>query len=134
MLDLHCHILPDVDDGPRTLDEALELARFSVRDGITHITATPHCHRHLRMLRQNILPHLASLNAELAKAEIPLTVLPGSEIQLTDVAAYQEDYLRGLYCHLGDDPRYTLLEIPWNEKQYPAGAPEHIAWLRDHGT
>ena len=44
MLDLHCHILPGVDDGPTTLAEALALARFCVADGITHVTATPHCH------------------------------------------------------------------------------------------
>jgi len=40
MIDLHCHILPGVDDGPTTLHESLQLARFSVADGITVITAT----------------------------------------------------------------------------------------------
>jgi protein-tyrosine phosphatase len=134
MLDLHCHILPNVDDGPRTLNEALALARFSVADGITHITATPHCHRHLRLLRADILPHVAELNKALANAGLRLMVLPGSEIQLTDVAAYQEDYTRGLYCHLGDDPRYTLLEFPWHDRWYPAGAAEHVTWLREQGT
>jgi protein-tyrosine phosphatase len=134
MLDLHCHILPNVDDGPRTLAEALELARFCVADGITHITATPHCHRHLRLLRADILPHVADFNKALGNAGVHLIVIPGSEIQLTDVAAYQEDYTRGLYCHLGDDPRYSLLEFPWHERQYPTGAVEHVAWLREHGT
>ena len=46
MLDLHCNILPGVDDGATSLEEALAMARFCVRDGITHIVATPHCHRH----------------------------------------------------------------------------------------
>jgi protein-tyrosine phosphatase len=89
MLDLHCHILPGIDDGAASLQEALAMARFCVADGIAHITATPHCHRHLRLLRADILPHVARLNEALDRAGIPLTVLPGSEIQLTDTAAYR---------------------------------------------
>jgi hypothetical protein len=81
MLDLHCHILPGIDDGPASLDEAMAMARFCARDGITHIIATPHCHRHLRLLRSDILPHVARFNEELSKARTPLTVLPGSEVQ-----------------------------------------------------
>src|SRR3954452_18856606 len=87
MLDLHCHILPGVDDGAGSLDESLEMARFCVRDGITHVVATPHCHRHCRMLRADILPHVARLNEALLKALIPVSVLPGSEGQCTDADA-----------------------------------------------
>lgn len=76
MLDLHCHILPGVDDGAKNLDESLAMARLCVRDGITHVVATPHCHRHCRMLRADVLPHVVRLNQELASANIPLTVLP----------------------------------------------------------
>ncbi|MFL5245313.1 MAG: tyrosine-protein phosphatase [Gemmataceae bacterium] len=134
MLDLHCHVLPGLDDGPQTLEESLALARFSVGDGITHIVATPHCHRHLRLLRADILPRVAKFNEELKKADVPLVVFPGSEIQLTDAAEYQRDYEARLLCHLGDNPAYTLLEFPWRDDSYPAGAAEHIRWLRDHGT
>jgi protein-tyrosine phosphatase len=134
MLDLHCHILPGVDDGPSTLDEALAVARFCVADGITHITATPHCHRFLRLLREDILPHVARFNQELERAAVKLTVMPGSEIQVTDVTAYQRDYTRRVYCHLGDDPRFTLLELPWQEQLYPPDAPRLIGWLVEQGT
>ena len=94
MLDLHCHILPAVDDGPPTLDEALALARFCAQDGITHVVATPHCHRHTRLLRADVLPHVARFNAELAAAGLPLTVLPGSEVQVTDADEYRREYDR----------------------------------------
>jgi protein-tyrosine phosphatase len=134
MLDLHCHILPGVDDGPQTLDEALAVARFCVQDGITHIVATPHCHNRLRLLRDDILPVVRRFNEELDRAGLPLMVLPGSEIQLTDVAAYRQDYARGVYCHLGDDRGFTLLEFAWKEHLYPEGAAELVGWLLEEGT
>jgi len=42
MVDLHCHILPGLDDGARSLDESLAMAEEAINDGITHIVATPH--------------------------------------------------------------------------------------------
>jgi protein-tyrosine phosphatase len=130
MLDLHCHILPGVDDGAASLDEALALARFCVRDGITHVVATPHCHRHCRLLRGDVLPHVARLREELSRAGISLTVLPGSEIQVTDTAVYRREFEAGLYCHLGDGRAFTLLEFNWKGELYPPDAPELVTWLR----
>ena len=133
MLDLHCHILPGVDDGPATLEEALAVARFCVRDGITHITATPHCHHHLRLLRADVLPHVSRFNEELTRAGLPLVVLPGSEIQVTDTAAYRNDFEAGLYCHLGDGRAFTLMEFAWKGLQYPPDAAELVVWLVEQG-
>lgn len=42
MVDIHCHILPGLDDGPDTLEESLKMAEMAIRDGITHVVATPH--------------------------------------------------------------------------------------------
>jgi len=42
MIDIHCHILPDVDDGSRSWEMTLEMCRLAIRDGITHLVATPH--------------------------------------------------------------------------------------------
>jgi protein-tyrosine phosphatase len=133
MLDLHCHILPGVDDGAASLDEALAMARFCVRDGITHVIATPHCHRYTRLLRRDILPHVARLNEELGRAGVPLAVLPGSEVQVTDTAAYRSDFQAGKYCHLGDGDAFTLLEFPWKAEFYPPDAPELVRWLLGRG-
>jgi protein-tyrosine phosphatase len=133
MLDLHCHILPNVDDGPASLEAALAVACFCACDGITHVTATPHCHRFLRLLRADILPHVARFNVELARAGLPLVVLPGSEVQVTDTAAYRSDFEAGLYCHLGDGRTFTLLEFNWKEELYPTDAPELVRWLRGRG-
>lgn len=134
MLDLHCHILPGVDDGAASLDESLAMARFCVRDGISHVVATPHCHRHCRLLRADVLPHVTRLRKALAGAGVPLTILPGSEVQVTDTAAYRKEFEAGLYCHLGDGRAFTLLEFNWKVELYPPDAAELVGWLRGRGT
>ena len=134
MLDLHCHILPGVNDGASSPEESLAMARFSASDGITHVIATPHCHTKCRLLRADILPHVARLNDAVATAGIPLTVLPGSEIQVTDSALYRQEFEAGLYCHLGDRPTFTLLEFNWKPERYPPDATELVEWLRGRGT
>jgi len=42
MIDIHCHLLPGIDDGASTIEQSLELARHAVNDGITHMVVTPH--------------------------------------------------------------------------------------------
>jgi len=42
MVDLHCHILPGIDDGAKTIEESLAMAETAIADGITHVVATPH--------------------------------------------------------------------------------------------
>jgi protein-tyrosine phosphatase len=42
MVDLHCHILPGIDDGPATMEESMAMAESAIADGITHVIATPH--------------------------------------------------------------------------------------------
>jgi protein-tyrosine phosphatase len=42
MVDLHCHILPGLDDGPRTVEESVAMAESAIADGVTHLVATPH--------------------------------------------------------------------------------------------
>lgn len=67
MIDIHCHILPEVDDGPKSWDVAVEMCRMAAADGITHMVATPHAnHRYaydraflgavLRQLQEKVGP------------------------------------------------------------------------------
>ena len=129
MIDLHCHILPNVDDGPQSMDEALDMARFCVADGITHVVATPHCHRYVHLLRNDILPAVAAFNDRLRDSKIALTVLPGSEIQVTNTDDYKREFEAGLYCHLGDGRAFTLVEFNWKRELFPADAPDLVAWI-----
>ena len=72
MIDIHCHILPQVDDGSKSWDMSLEMCRMATDDGIEHIVATPHANERFQYNRQ----HLAS-NLEY------LRVLAGRTPQLT---------------------------------------------------
>jgi protein-tyrosine phosphatase len=67
MVDLHCHILPGIDDGPESVDVALEMAESAIADGITHVVATPHAssrHRfdyaRVRALREELQSKIGS--------------------------------------------------------------------------
>lgn len=48
MVDIHCHILPALDDGAKSFDESLKMAEAAIEDGITHIVATPHSNNEYR--------------------------------------------------------------------------------------
>lgn len=116
MIDLHVHILPDLDDGPRTLEEALEMARVAVADGITTMVATPHLFRRRSVdLQEHIAPDrvrqaVAHFNEQLAEENIDLTVLPGCEVPLFPEIIKFFDASRILT--INDGQRYICLEMP----------------------
>lgn len=84
MIDLHSHILHNFDDGPRTLEAALELAQIAVADGVTTMVATPHGASTVSMSLRYSVPlvheRLDELRAALQVMGIPLEVLPGTEL------------------------------------------------------
>ncbi|MCS6883402.1 MAG: CpsB/CapC family capsule biosynthesis tyrosine phosphatase [Oscillochloridaceae bacterium] len=85
MIDLHTHILHDFDDGARTLEAALEMAREAAAMGVTIMAATPHGRSsanadHSRYTVNLLAERLAELRAALAEQEITLELVPGTEI------------------------------------------------------
>ncbi|KRF21700.1 tyrosine-protein phosphatase [Paenibacillus sp. Soil787] len=83
MIDIHSHILCNLDDGPRTLEQSLELARLAVQEGITMILATPH-HRNGRYLNEAhaIIEAVAVFQEQLNQNQIHLKVCHGQEIRV----------------------------------------------------
>ncbi len=85
MIDLHCHLLPGIDDGARDLDEALALARVAVDAGITHAVMTPHVHPgRYENTRESIGAACEAFQQALDQAGIPLNIAPGGEIRISD--------------------------------------------------
>jgi protein-tyrosine phosphatase len=73
MIDVHCHILPGIDDGAQNLDESIELINTAINDGISHIVAMPHIHPG-RFDNNNI----ASINSAIINSAIyPMPLLKG---------------------------------------------------------
>ena len=111
MIDLHSHILPGLDDGPRTLEGSLELARSAVEAGTRTILATPHINTDETIDARRVAAGLAVLRPALADAEIPLEVLPGGEIAIWRLADLDNDELRALALAGGP---YLLIESPFS--------------------
>lgn len=114
MIDLHSHILPGADDGAQTLEDSLEMARKAISQGITHLMCTPH-HNNGKYNNpaDKIIQDVASLQAELDKRGLDLTLLEGQEVRLTEflLTAIQRDEI--LFTDL--DNTYLLIEFPTNE-------------------
>jgi len=85
MIDLHCHILPGLDDGSPSLDVSLAMARRASQDGITDIVATPHLFRGETNLPDFglISKKRKELQSELEKDGIPLTLHSGVEVRFS---------------------------------------------------
>ena len=110
MYDLHCHMLPGIDDGATDLDMALEMARMAAADGITTVACTPHIYPGMY---ENDAPGIrraiATLQTELANAGIPLHLVEGADVHLDPglVAGIRADRVPTLA-----GSRYLLLEPP----------------------
>lgn len=83
MIDLHCHILPGVDDGARTLADALDLVRAAVASGITGAVATPHVYPGVWDNGQaNLVLALRALQNAIAANDLDFKVVLGAEVRL----------------------------------------------------
>ena len=113
MIDLHCHILPDIDDGPRTIDESVAMAKVAAEDGITTIVATPHLNERPYDPAE-IDSRVTRLNEVLDRQNIPLSILPGADVS----ALFRPKQLEGFTINHGP---YILLEFPHTHIPHNAG-------------
>lgn len=111
MIDLHCHILPGVDDGAKNMDDSLAMARVAVAEGITHILATPH-YKNGRWDNEkiDIQKSIEKLQYELNNRDIPLTIFPGQEVRI--VGELIEDIEEDKIQFIDEADHYLLIEFP----------------------
>lgn len=111
MIDIHCHILPSVDDGPDNFTESIQMAKQAVAEGISTIIATPH---HLNgsyeNVRSDIFEAVDELNVALQAEQIPLTILPGQETRIHGEMV--ENIESGEILSLINSNQYVFVELP----------------------
>lgn len=130
MVDTHSHLLPEIDDGADSMDEALEMARLAVADGITAVIATPHVREgYWENEPDGIRGCTRRMREALEAAGIELRLEAGAEVHLRSELA--ERAVEGAVPCLGEDGRYLLLELPRVFPDYLAE--EAVQALRGRG-
>ncbi len=107
MIDLHSHILPNLDHGAHDWEEALAMGRIAVADGITVMAATPHVSDVFPNSTAGILAAVEELRERLADAAIPLEMVAGGDYHI-DPSLGPDNVLT-----LNNNGRYFLLEFPY---------------------
>ena len=95
MIDLHFHILPGLDDGPETIEESVELARAAAEAGTTLVAAIPHVRADHPFDLARIDTGVHELNRALETAGLPLEVVAGGEVAITELAELDRSELCG---------------------------------------
>ena len=110
-VDIHCHILPGVDDGPKAMDQALMLVDQARQEGTKMMMATPHCFNGVfHSSPQEILSGCRQLQETLMDHGIPMGILPGAENRVTPDLVTKYD--QGEVMTLNHANQYILLEMP----------------------
>jgi protein-tyrosine phosphatase len=107
LIDLHCHILPALDDGARSLEDSIAMARVAAADGIEAICATPHIRHDHDVRIHEVAGRIEALNARLREEGVPVAVLQGGEVAETAVEELSEEELARVALGGG---RWVLLE------------------------
>jgi protein-tyrosine phosphatase len=111
VIDLHCHLLAGIDDGPATSEEAVALAEALVAAGVTRVVATPHVAPGYPNGAEAIHAAWLETVAALGRARVPLQVLEGAELDLLHAQGLDEEELGRLA--LGPDGP-LLVECPFS--------------------
>ena len=109
--DIHCHLAPAIDDGSKSWEDTLAMARIAVDEGIETIICTPHqCGNFSHNTGDAIRKLIAEVQDRLDQHQIPLRVLPGADVRIEPGLVGM--LRRGEVLTLGDHRRHVLLELP----------------------
>ncbi|MGN1282531.1 MAG: tyrosine-protein phosphatase [Limosilactobacillus sp.] len=111
MVDLHCHLLPGIDDGSKSMEISLRLAREATENGVTHALLTPH-HMNGRYInhKQDVIRRTKEFQEQLNIHRIPLTVFPGQEVRINGQLLDALDKDDILFADTAG--KYMMLEFP----------------------
>ena len=130
LVDIHCHLLPGIDDGSKNMETSLKLAREAVEDGVTHALMTPHTlNGQYLNHKKDVIKLTEQFQKRLKDENIPLTVFPCQEVRLSGglIQALDNDDI--LFCD--ETGSYMLLEFP--SEDVPHYSKNMIFELRKRG-
>jgi len=128
LIDIHTHLIPNVDDGASSIEETVRLAQAAVDEGISHTVLTPHHNRYWVTNEKNeVLKLTQKVEHAIQKADIPLTVSPSQEIRMNE--EFSEELFAGNYLSLDGNGKYYLVEFSWDE--FPTFAPTYLKEMID---
>lgn len=112
LVDIHCHVLPDIDDGPQDWQQSLEMARVARDNGINTVVTTPHWIQGTSWQPnyKTVLEKTDKLNELLSSEKINLKVLPGMEVGISENLV---DLLNSGEILTLANSNYVLIEIPF---------------------
>lgn len=109
-VDIHCHLLPGLDDGPTHWDQTLNMARAAVEHGLVWVVATPHQGgRHTENTPQRIQSVLQEAKCKFEEHQIPLQIFAGADVRIDETLV--ERVQKGEVQPIAGG-RYVLLELP----------------------
>jgi len=129
MIDIHCHLLPGIDDGASTIEQSLDLARHAIADGITHVVVTPHIQPGVYDNNLDTISRAYALFVEaLDKNDLQLKVAMAAEVRLCpEIIPMLEAENLPLFVS-SEGKRTILLELP--HSHVPPGKERLIQWLQ----
>jgi len=128
MIDAHCHLLPGVDDGPATMEEAIALAQACVASGVRAAICTPHVYPgRWNNTQASLTPALNEFRAALTENQIDLDLRLGGEVRITDRLLDLLD--QGELPFLGEVKGYRILLLEMPDAVVPVGLPMLVRHL-----
>ncbi len=110
LIDIHCHILPGVDDGAKNIEESIAMAAMAAQDGIEAVVATPHVRNGIYDLsKTEIIEKVRQLNNAFSQNNIGLTIMPGAEYYLEP--NLPQRLADGELLTINNTGRYILIEL-----------------------
>jgi len=133
MIDIHCHLLPGIDDGPETMAQSLELAKFAVKNGITHSVVTPHIYPgRWDNEAKSISVSVDKFRQALKENYIPLELGMAGEVRVSLEALQMVNKQQIPFLGKWGDSYVVLLEMP--HSHIPTGIEQMIGWLKQHNV
>ena len=116
MIDLHCHLLPGIDDGAKTIDDSIAMAKYAVESGITHSVLTPHLHlSRYENFANDIRDARDELASSLNRMNIPLKLGYAAEVRICPEIMIWIDKNKIPFLGTYEGYKVMLVEMPHNQ-------------------